>query len=171
MSGMQEVSKLLDDLISGSVDLASAKDTAKKIKDDIDGKKGETKIKTKAQPSESDASKQIDKLNAIQYGKDHGLIDDSEASDAAAGVLGGGDILLASSDAGFVPNAGSTEILSGSSWLSKYPTSNDVEDLESDFKTKVKKFIDALNDAGASITIQLPQDQKKERILCIGLGK
>jgi hypothetical protein len=103
MSGREEVSKLLDALISGTVDLAKAREMAKNIASKT---KGATTMEAKQAPSESDASDQIDKLDAIRYGKDAGLIDEEEASDAATGVLGGGKVLLASADAGFVPDAG-----------------------------------------------------------------
>lgn len=58
----------------------------------------------KSAPSEQDPGKQIDKLNAIKYGLDEGLIDERQAADAATGVLGGTPI--ASSDSGFVPEGG-----------------------------------------------------------------
>ncbi|MGQ0566280.1 MAG: hypothetical protein ACT4OK_14590 [Gemmobacter sp.] len=47
--------------------------------------------------------------------------------------------------------------LSGLAWFkanqSKYPNSTSVNDLEGGFKTKVKTFIKALEDAGASVTV------------------
>ena len=47
--------------------------------------------------------------------------------------------------------------LSGAAWFkanqAKYPNSNKVEDLESGFKSKVKAFIKALEDAGAKVKI------------------
>ena len=47
--------------------------------------------------------------------------------------------------------------LSGAAWFkanqARYPNSNKVEDLESGFKSKVKAFIRALEDAGAKVRI------------------
>jgi hypothetical protein len=47
--------------------------------------------------------------------------------------------------------------LSGAAWFkanqAKYPNSNKVEDLDSSFKSKVKDFIKALEDAGAKVKI------------------
>jgi len=43
--------------------------------------------------------------------------------------------------------------LSGSSWVSKFPTSIDVNDLVPPFRDNVKLFLAALNAAGASVTI------------------
>jgi len=43
--------------------------------------------------------------------------------------------------------------LSGSSWVSKFPTSTDVEALNSPFRENVKRFIAALRAAGADLRI------------------
>ncbi len=43
--------------------------------------------------------------------------------------------------------------LSGSSWVSQFPTSKDVEDLIPPFRDNVKRFLKALTDAGCNITI------------------
>jgi len=43
--------------------------------------------------------------------------------------------------------------LSGSSWVSKFPTSTDVEALASPFRENVKRFIAALRAAGADLRI------------------
>ncbi len=43
--------------------------------------------------------------------------------------------------------------LSGSSWVSKFPTSTDVEDLIPPFRDNVKLFLAALKTAGASVSI------------------
>lgn len=43
--------------------------------------------------------------------------------------------------------------LSGISWVSKFPTSRDVEDLLPPFRDNVKRFLAALSDAGCSVTI------------------
>jgi hypothetical protein len=43
--------------------------------------------------------------------------------------------------------------LSGSSWVSKFPTSTDVEDLIPPFRDNVKLFIAAIKAAGADLTI------------------
>jgi hypothetical protein len=100
MSGIAEVSKLLDGLVSGAVDLSTAQELAKQAK----AKQAEAsqqgnggKGKTKSAPSEMNPEKQVDKVNAIKYAKDDlGLIDDREAAAATTGVLGG--VELTSSD-------------------------------------------------------------------------
>ncbi len=43
--------------------------------------------------------------------------------------------------------------LSGKAWVSKFPTSRDVEDLDPPFRDNVKRFLQAMTDAGCSITI------------------
>ena len=43
--------------------------------------------------------------------------------------------------------------LSGSQWVSQFPTSVDLEDLAEPFRTNAKAFIGALKAAGASVTI------------------
>ena len=90
MSTKAEVAKLLDKLISGSVSLAEAKELASKAKESIagEGAAGARSSKRSA-PNEATASGQIDKLDAIKYAADSGLINDQQKRDAAAGVLGG----------------------------------------------------------------------------------
>jgi len=46
-----------------------------------------------------------------------------------------------------------TKELSGTQWISRYPTSNSVNDLTSPFKDNLKLFVAALKTAGASVTI------------------
>jgi hypothetical protein len=109
MSGMAEVSKLLDGLVSGAVDLAKAQSMAAKAKDALRSetiKSNGASYGGRSVPSEPVAEKQIDKLNAIEYAKEKGLIDDTKGQNAAEGVLGGGRPLLASADAGFIPDIG-----------------------------------------------------------------
>ena len=43
--------------------------------------------------------------------------------------------------------------LSGKAWVSKFPTSRDVEDLDPPFRDNVKRFLQAMTDAGCRITI------------------
>jgi len=43
--------------------------------------------------------------------------------------------------------------LSGPVWTERFPTSTRVEDLEPQFRSRVRRFLDALSDAGAEITI------------------
>lgn len=43
--------------------------------------------------------------------------------------------------------------LSGKAWVNKFPTSRDVEDLDPPFRDNVKRFLQAMTDAGCSITI------------------
>jgi hypothetical protein len=42
---------------------------------------------------------------------------------------------------------------SGASWVQEFPTSTDVSDLDSSFSGKVQKFVSALEEAGAAVTI------------------
>lgn len=55
--------------------------------------------------------------------------------------------------------------LSGISWVSKFPTSRDVEDLISPFRENVKRFLQALTDAGCSITISATYRPKERAYL------
>jgi hypothetical protein len=91
MSTRAEVSKLLEGLIAGSVSLAQAKEMANKAKDALaSGAAGKgSGDSTRSAPSEPSASNQIDKLDAIRYATDKGLITQEQKQDAAAGVLGG----------------------------------------------------------------------------------
>ena len=43
--------------------------------------------------------------------------------------------------------------LSGTAWITKFPTSKSLDTLIEPFRTKVKKFLDALRDAGAVVSI------------------
>jgi hypothetical protein len=101
MSGVTALSDLLSGLSSGAIDLARAQTLANKAGQALagSGTAGAPADRAlRAAPSEPDAGQQVDKLNAIKYARDQGLIDDQAASDAAEGVLGGD--LLASADAG-----------------------------------------------------------------------
>jgi len=49
--------------------------------------------------------------------------------------------------------AADTRTLSGASWVSEFPTSTEVSDLDSSFSGKVQRFISALKTAGATVTI------------------
>ncbi|BAP57404.1 hypothetical protein THII_3107 [Thioploca ingrica] len=99
MSGINQVSSLLDNLISGAVDMAQAKQMATQAKEALNkstGKSsgggsgtGTSNTTTRSLPSEPDPVKQIDKLDAIKYAKQEGLMDDKQANDAARGVVGG----------------------------------------------------------------------------------
>lgn len=51
------------------------------------------------------------------------------------------------------PVSVSTRELSGSQWVSRYPTSTSVNDLTSPFREAVSNFVAALQAAGASVTI------------------
>jgi hypothetical protein len=46
-----------------------------------------------------------------------------------------------------------SNINSGSSWVSKFPQSKSVEDLEPSFRNNVKRFIKAMTDARVSVTV------------------
>jgi len=56
-------------------------------------------------------------------------------------------------------------ILSGSDWVSKFPTSKEVADLASPFREDVESFIAALQDAGASIDISATYRPKERAYL------
>jgi len=43
--------------------------------------------------------------------------------------------------------------LSGAVWVDRFPTSTSVEDLSADFRRSVNSFIDAIKNAGGSVTI------------------
>lgn len=105
MSGLSEVSGLLEKLASGTVtSMGEARNLAQKAQDKLNEATTKGTGGVNGAPSEQDAGKQIDKLNAIKYGLDEGLIDERQAADAATGVLGG--TAIASSDSGFVPEGG-----------------------------------------------------------------
>lgn len=110
MSGMKELEDLLEGLASGAVDLAKGQQQLEALKKKQEMANNAQKSGgggAKSSPSESDAGKQVDKINVIKDALDQGLIDKEQAADAVTGVLGGGRPLLASADAGFVPDAGS----------------------------------------------------------------
>jgi hypothetical protein len=43
--------------------------------------------------------------------------------------------------------------LSGAPWVARFPSSKDVKDLESSFRTKVEQFIRAIEDADGTVTV------------------
>jgi hypothetical protein len=65
--------------------------------------------------------------------------------------------------------AGSGKTVSGSYWVTWADTnaknSEDIEDLDDDFKTKAKEFIKALEDAGATVTISTTKRSDKRAYL------
>lgn len=91
MSTQTQISKLLDGLISGAVTLAQAQDMAAKAKAGTATTTGTAASSgaTRSVPNEPSASGQVDKLNAITYAADKGLINDKQKHDAAVGVIGG----------------------------------------------------------------------------------
>jgi hypothetical protein len=104
MSGLAEVSGLLQGLASGAVTLAQARDIAARAQQRFASGTAGTGSTARSAPTEADAGKQIDKLNAIKFGQDQGLLTPQQAGDAAEGVVGG--TMLASADGGVVaPNA------------------------------------------------------------------
>jgi hypothetical protein len=112
MSGIDEVSKMLDTLITGAVDIAQAKEMASKAKEALGKSTGKNTGNTnssnkRSNPSEPDAVKQIDKLDAIKYAKQAGLMNDKQANDAAVGVTGG-ERLYASAGISDVPISDNT---------------------------------------------------------------
>src|SRR5688572_14463830 len=48
---------------------------------------------------------------------------------------------------------GGSMTLSGSIWVSKFPNSRKVSDLEQPFKTNVERFLAALKNSGATVVI------------------
>lgn len=101
MSGMKELENLLAGLASGAVTLAQGQQQLEALKNkqgivnrslmnsSMGGSTG-----GKSFPTESDPSRQVDKLNAIQYALDEGLISEKQAADSATGVLGGSESTL-----------------------------------------------------------------------------
>jgi hypothetical protein len=57
------------------------------------------------------------------------------------------------------------KILSGSSWVTKYPNSSDTADLTEPFRANVKKFIAALQAAGATVSIDTTLRSKERAYL------
>jgi hypothetical protein len=55
--------------------------------------------------------------------------------------------------------------LSGKSWVSKFPTSRDPEDLASPFRENVKRFLQALQDAGCGVPISATYRPKERAYL------
>ena len=116
MSGLDEVGKLLHDLTTGATTLAAAKQLAAKAIEKL----GETKAGGdggakggKALPNETQPGKQVDKLQAVKYAQEAGLLDAEQAADAAAGILGGTPV-PASWPAGGAETPGSQVDLTGS---------------------------------------------------------
>jgi hypothetical protein len=120
MSGMRELRQLLDGLVSGAVSLTEAQILAQQVKQkqsaasgggagstgapagSADGATRSTSGAAVRSPAaEPDAAKQIDRLDAIHYATEKGLVDEGGARRAAEGVVGGW--LLASADAGVAP--------------------------------------------------------------------
>ncbi len=105
MSGLDDASKLLGELAKDATD-ANTKAMAlqgqieiEKIK--ADAKKsapGGSADNSRTPASETDPAKQVDRLKAIEYAKDKGLISVEQGTNAAEGVLGGES--TSSSDAG-----------------------------------------------------------------------
>jgi hypothetical protein len=55
--------------------------------------------------------------------------------------------------------------LSGVKWVSKFPTSASADDLTDPFKANVKKFLDALKTAGATVSISATKRPKERAYL------
>jgi hypothetical protein len=96
MSGLKELEDLLEKLSEESSE-GNIKALAQRAMQKLDdakassgtGSSGGATGSTRSGASETDAGKQIDRLKAIEYAKDKGLIDDTQGNDAAQGVLGG----------------------------------------------------------------------------------
>jgi hypothetical protein len=97
MSGLQQVSDLLDDLVNGTVSETNAAVRAASARSALRGATsggGADDARdaggwTRSAPSTSDPGRQVDRLDAIQYALASGQVDDAQANDAAVGVLGG----------------------------------------------------------------------------------
>lgn len=101
MSGLKEVEDLLEKLADGTITSMSearkaAVEMQSKLPKSMSGGSGSvgsgvsgSGASTRSAPSENDAKKQIDKINAIDYAKEKGLINDQDATDSVKGVLGG----------------------------------------------------------------------------------
>lgn len=98
MSGLQQVGDLLDDLVNGTVSetntalrAASARSALRNAitsQESGSGDRDESRSR-RSSPSTTDPSRQVDRLDAIQYALGQGQIDSGQANDAAVGVLGG----------------------------------------------------------------------------------
>lgn len=108
MSGLDEVSKLLETLSKESSE-ANIKALANQAKDKLDqaksGSGGKTGAsgggsagtgQTRTQASETDATKQVDRLKAVEYAQRKGMATDQTAQNATKGILGGEQITLVS---------------------------------------------------------------------------
>jgi hypothetical protein len=56
-------------------------------------------------------------------------------------------------------------VLSGKDWVAKFPTSRSVDDLEPTFQANVKKFLNALATAGATVVINATYRPKERAYL------
>jgi hypothetical protein len=121
MSTRAEVSKLLDKVISGSITLAEAKETAAKAKEALTegGAAGGAATKRSA-PNEASASEQVDKLKVIEDAAKKNLITDKQKQNAAVGVLGGEELDGAGGTAG-TGGTGTAGAMSGSSASAALP--------------------------------------------------
>jgi hypothetical protein len=89
MSGSAALSQLLSGLTSGVIDLNKAQGLAAQAKKQLDSAGTQGSEATRSKADEKDAGRQIDRLDAIRYAADKGLITDGQKQDAAVGVLGG----------------------------------------------------------------------------------
>jgi len=72
---------------------------------------------------------------------------------------------LPDSNAPPTPSIPETVNLSGKSWVSEFPTSKSLDDLDNNFKDAMQKFINALTEAGANITINTTRRPKERAYL------
>lgn len=106
MSGLDQVSSLLQKLIEEASD-GNSKALAMKAQQALNQSRSspathgaaEGADKTRSSADESDAGKQVDRLKALEYARDHGLIDDEQQAGAAQSVLGGEPLPAASGGA------------------------------------------------------------------------
>ncbi len=90
MSGLTEVRQLLSGLVSGAVGLEQARVLASQVQQKLsvatDGSRGPSPTTA---PYEPDAARQVDRLDAIDYAREKGLITEADQRDLAKASLGG----------------------------------------------------------------------------------
>ncbi|RVX40773.1 hypothetical protein EDD27_3198 [Nonomuraea polychroma] len=92
MSGLQQVSDLLDDLVNGAVSGAEAASRAASARNALPAdpaSNGRGGGMNRSAPSTPSPQRQVDALDAIKYAQEQGLIDEQQGNNAAVGVLGG----------------------------------------------------------------------------------
>ncbi len=86
-------------------------------------------------------------------------------SPAATPTMPGLDRMDMIEDFSYMSQAVSASTLSGASWVSQFPTSTSLDDLDPEFRDKVKAFIAALSVAGGSYQINATRRPKERAYL------